>query len=110
LLWFGTGFSATGGLTRYDGRRWQSFDRDDGLAGPKVRYLFQDQAGVLWVGSETSGIVRMAGEQWPVYSPKNGLAGWEVLAMLQDSEQNVWLGTEAGLTRVDAQAWRDLLH
>jgi ligand-binding sensor domain-containing protein len=108
-LWFGVGFSSQGGATRYNGQEWTSFGVQDGLAGAKTRSLFEDNIGGLWFGSEYDGIARFDGNNWLVLTPEDGLAGWEVKAMLQDPLGNLWLGTENGLTRLDAQAWHDLV-
>jgi len=82
--------------------------KEDGLAGSKVRSLFQDEAGAIWVSSEYNGTVRMAQGGRQRFTPEEGLAGWEVKAMLQDSQGNLWLGTELGLTRISHEAWQAL--
>ena len=93
------------------GTNWeidQRLSQDDGLAGEKVRSIFEDQNGTLWFGSEYDGIALNDGQSWRIFTPKTGLAGWEVKDMLQDSAENLWLGTENGLTRLSSQAWQDL--
>ena len=107
-LWFATGFSAEGGISIYDGTTWRTVTKEDGLAGSKVRSLFQDEAGAIWVSSEYNGTVRMAQGALQHLTPEEGLAGWEVKAMLQDSRGNLWLGTELGLTRISHAAWMTL--
>ena len=43
-IWFGT----TDGLTRYDGKNFQTFTTEDGLARNTIGLIFQDRQGMLW--------------------------------------------------------------
>ncbi len=43
-VWFGT----TDGLTRYDGKNFQTFTTEDGLAKNTIGLIFEDQRGMLW--------------------------------------------------------------
>ena len=106
VLWFGTGFAARGGVSLYDGAQWTALTREDGLAGDKVRSLFQDAAGVMWIGSEYDGIARATGQGWQVLDVKSGLSGMEIKAILQTPQGDLWLGTENGITRITAAVLR----
>ena len=44
--WFGT----TEGLTRYDGKDFQTFTTEDGLDQNTMGLIFEDQRGMLWFG------------------------------------------------------------
>jgi len=108
-VWVGTGLLDRGGacrLTRQD-NGWvvsRVLTQQDGLAGAKVRSIFQDREGVLWFGSEYDGLARFDGETWRVFSQADGLAASEVKTMLQDEDGNLWLGTINGVTRITAAA------
>ena len=43
-MWFGT----TDGVTRYDGKNFQTFTTEDGLARNTIGLIFQDRQGMLW--------------------------------------------------------------
>ena len=43
-IWFGT----TDGLTRYDGKNFQTFTTEDGLARNTIGLIFEDQQRMLW--------------------------------------------------------------
>ena len=45
-MWFGT----TDGLTRYDGKNFQTFTTEDGLARNTIGLIFEDRQGMLWFG------------------------------------------------------------
>jgi ligand-binding sensor domain-containing protein len=52
-LWFGT----DGGLTRYDGTTWRTFDHRDGLLEGAINALAEDAQGALWLGT-SAGLAR----------------------------------------------------
>ena len=76
--------------------------KENGLAGGKVRSLYEDRDGRLWFGSEYDGIAVYTDNRWQVITPNYGLAGWEVKEMVQDSDGVYWLGTEKGLSRIES--------
>ena len=43
-MWFGT----TDGVTRYDGKHFQTFTTEDGLARNTIGLIFEDRQGALW--------------------------------------------------------------
>ena len=43
-MWFGT----TDGLTRYDGKNFQTFTTEDGLSRNTIGLIFEDRQGMLW--------------------------------------------------------------
>ena len=108
-VWVGTGLLDRGGACQLIRKEngWvvsRVLTEHDGLAGAKVRSIFQDREGVLWFGSEYDGLARFDGETWLVFSQADGLAASEVKTMLQDKDGNLWLGTINGVTRITAAA------
>ncbi len=108
-VWAGTGLLERGGACQFtrkdDG--WvvsRVLTQQDGLAGARVRSIFQDRQGVLWFGSEYDGLARFDGETWRVYIQTDGLAASEVKVMVQDRDGSLWLGTIDGVTRITAVA------
>lgn len=106
---FGTGFSNRGGLVRYqDWELKEIWDRQDGMPGEKIRYLFKDSSGDWWVGSESDGILLWTDNGRIVFNPENGLEGWEVKAMLETEAGEIWLGTEYGLSVLLSEKLQEL--
>src|SRR5215470_17428012 len=73
-LWMGT----NGGLVRFDGVRFVTWDNVGGTLLPRVpvRSLFVSRDGDLWVGfsfSETGGISRIHKNQVRTFGPADGL-------------------------------------
>ena len=56
FLWVGT----FGGLCRFDGSSWRTFDTSvaPGLGGNRVLALHEDPDGTLWIGTERGGVAR----------------------------------------------------
>ncbi|HTY85571.1 MAG TPA: two-component regulator propeller domain-containing protein [Silvibacterium sp.] len=69
------------------------------LAGVRVRNVFRDREGSLWLGTEGRGIYREAGNRLVHYSTENGLVNNFVRAILQARDGSVWIGTDEGVSR-----------
>ncbi len=104
-VWSATGFSNQGGacaFTNLEGKPAISkiMNKSDGLAGNKVRSVYQDNSQRLWFGSEYDGIAVLNDHKINVYTTKDGLSDNEVKCMLQDNDGNMWLGTRDGITYI----------
>lgn len=99
-LWFATGFGRAGGAVRWQDGQWTTLTKASGLAGEKVRIIYQDRHGRLWFGSEYDGIVYLDNGAFRLLTPGNGMAGWEVKTIAEDSRGGYWMGTENGITRM----------
>ncbi len=102
-IWVGTGFYTRGGAVRFrfeNGKPelQEVWTKKDGLAGEKVRSIFQDRSGVYWFGSEYDGVARWDGASTRIFTKKNGMSSNEVKVWLEDQEGNLWLGTDDGIT------------
>jgi len=78
--------------------------KSDGLAGEKVRSIYQDNAGRLWFGSEYDGVTIFDNKAINIYTVDDGLSDNEVKCMFQDNEGNMWLGTRDGITYISSEA------
>lgn len=102
----GAGLYQYGGATvlaQAEGK-WQpckTLTQSDGLAGEKVRSLYEDQRGRLWIGSEYDGLVIIEGDRITKLTSETGLAHNEVKVITEDQAGNYWIGTLNGLTRID---------
>jgi ligand-binding sensor domain-containing protein/signal transduction histidine kinase len=70
-----------------------------GVEGVRVRNIFRDHEGALWVGTEGRGAFRQVGERLVQYSTKEGLVNNFVRAFLQGRDGSVWIGTDEGVSR-----------
>ena len=98
-LWLG---SRTYGVFRYDGTDWQRFDYQDGLADNRVRGIFQDRDGAIWVGT-AEGVSRYDGRTWFPNALPPGLPLTEFYdPILQSRDGTLYLNSVS-----DADAWRN---
>jgi len=80
-----------GGVSAYDGRKWEVFTKKDGLAGNDVRAIFQDSLGNMWFGAYGDGVSKGFWQKfdfhlWPPF--KN------VWVISEDTNGNIWFGHE----------------
>lgn len=106
FLWFST----QGGLCRYDGQNFISYENepfnDASISGDLVQTLYLDQTDILWVGTY-AGLNRFVPESQSFvhyrYSDSNpqSLSNDLVIAISRDGQGNLWVGTLNGLNRLD---------
>jgi len=89
-------------LFRINARR----DRSELVPSPppevRVRSVFRDRAGALWIGTEGDGVYRTLNGHREQYTKRTGLVNDFVRAFLEGRDGSVWIGTDEGVTR-----WRD---
>jgi ligand-binding sensor domain-containing protein/signal transduction histidine kinase len=91
-LWIGT----IGGLARFDGSRFTTYDRSNTTAflDDNILSLFAATSGDLWIGTVRGGLVQFSNGQF------RRLAGeptGPIHSILQDASGLIWVGGEAGL-------------
>jgi len=97
-LWFAT---AAGGVSRYDGQRFQNFTTADGLPSNMVVSAFEDSQGNLWFGTYDAGVAKYDGKRFQqVISGKEQLKD-AVSSILEDEQGNLWFGMGKGLVKYD---------
>ena len=63
----------------------------------RVRSLFTDTAGGLWIGTSGDGLYRITGSRVDHFSSRDGLTGNVVNQIFEDHEGSVWVVTPQGL-------------
>lgn len=82
---------------------FEQFYSSQGLPDDRVRSLFQDQKGFLWVGT-INGIAKYDGYNFKKYyrSEAHGsLSGNWAFALAEDSLENIWIATRQGLSKLN---------
>lgn len=99
--WFGT---ANGGLSKYDGLNWTTYNTDDGLPYHRVPVITLHPNGNLLIGAGSSVVV-FNGSSFsglPVGGPTAA-----VTAITVDNSQNIWVGTaDFGSFKLSGNHWQ----
>ena len=86
-------------LVRPDGSV-QTFSKNELFTNEYIMCLYQDDDGVVWIGTDGDGIYLMKDEQiFDKISTENGLAGNVVFKIMQDSTGVYWICTGTGISR-----------
>ena len=78
-----------------------------GIEGVRVRNVFRDRDGVLWIGTEGAGVYRQDGNRLLHYTADTGLVNNFVRAFLQSRDGSIWIGTDEGVSRWRAQGFKN---
>ncbi len=93
-VWVGTW---GGGVSYFNGTKWQNLTSDDGLLGDIVYSIDIDQKGNYWFGTN-KGLSMYDGEQWLALTKADGLLGTHVYALAVTAKNEIWAGTQRGVT------------
>ena len=108
-MWFGT----EDGLNKYDGYNFTVYkhDLDDphSLSDTWITSIYEDRAGVIWIGTRDGGLERYDRELDRFTHFQNdpndphSLSDNEVLSIYEDRASVLWIGTRGGLDRLDRE-------
>ncbi len=71
------------------------------LNAPHVNALYEDQQGIIWVGTDEGGLNRLDPNThtFTYFTKQDGLPSNDVLSIIGDKRGNLWIGTNRGLSR-----------
>ncbi|MGC8763979.1 MAG: two-component regulator propeller domain-containing protein [Acidobacteriota bacterium] len=91
-LWIGTGGSC---IARFHRGRFETYDRQKGLASRTVVCLGHDAQGRLLAGTY-DGLCRWEGDHFSVLGREQGFAHSGIFSLLPDEDGTLWAGTYGG--------------
>jgi signal transduction histidine kinase/DNA-binding response OmpR family regulator len=97
-----------GGLSRWDGARFASFNMGSGLPNDQVLSVLAGRDGTIWIGHDVVGASRLNGSNIISYRPSDGLGGSFSLSISQDREGVLWFGHAREVSLFDGTAWSSL--
>ena len=110
VIWFGTD---GGGVSVYDGERFNTFTTQDGLASNFVRSIYGADDTTIWFAthggvSRCDGARRNDGMRFTNLTEKEGLAHNDVYAIYQTLDRVLWFGTAGGVSQYDGKGFVNL--
>lgn len=90
-IWFAT---QGGGISKFDGKTFVSYDKQDGLVGNDVLVITEDINKNIWIGT-TDGASKFNLKKFENYTIDNGLKDNRVYGILCDGDK-VWFSTFGG--------------
>jgi ligand-binding sensor domain-containing protein len=98
-VWFGT---KGRGISCYDGKRWRSFNKSNGLPVNEVgdSAAAKDKDGNIWFGLRGGGACRFRDFKIELFNMKKGLAGDYVYAIANGPDSNLWFGCSPDPARI----------
>ncbi len=112
-LWMAT---AGGGLYVYTNGTFRSITTADGLSSDRVRALYEDDEGIVWVATEDAGLNRLvrgsdgSPDQVTVIGRRDGLFDDALHSILDDGMGRLWMSTNRGIfwvQRSDLEAFAE---
>lgn len=65
----------------------------------KVRHVYEDSKGIIWISTYEDGIVRYDGNEFNSLSRDNGLADNTILGTVEGDDGSMWIATYGGVSR-----------
>lgn len=90
-IWFAT---QGGGISRFDGKGFTSYTKQDGLVGNDITWITEDADHNIWVGT-VDGASMYDRKKFTNYTTENGLKENKVFHILCDGSK-IWISTFGG--------------
>ncbi len=96
-----------GGVTRFDGKHFQTYAEKDGLLNSCVWTIAEDLSGDLWIGTFGGGAFRFHNGAFTQYSVGQGMLDDRVSHIHAARDGSVWFSTPRGLVRLKNGQFRN---
>jgi ligand-binding sensor domain-containing protein len=97
-IWIGSRY---GGVSRFDGEKWVSFNTTDGLAANWIVSLHEDSQGNIWIGTN-KGCCQYDGKTWSTFKEISGFWCWDFVT---DESGKLWAITDKGTCWWNGKSW-----
>ncbi len=102
IIWLGSGFGD--GMMKFENNAYTFYTELNGLVDNSVRFMIQDSAGYIWIGTE-NGLSKFDGKSFTNFTKKQGLPGDLVSCIVEDKQGKLLLGTAGGLSIFDGKSF-----
>ena len=94
-----------GGVCFFDGVKFRTFNKNNGLIDNNVRRVFQDSEGGYWFGTP-KGVTYLGESGLQNYTEADGLEDNFVRYIEEDNDRNVWISTNNGVSVVNLDEFK----
>ena len=101
-----TWLASLGGISRFDGQRWDHFTTLDGLPADEVYQLLAVESGVWAVTKGGLAQFNPTTQGWKSFADVGEWTNFEAVRLAADASGTVWAGSGAELHRYDGQSWQ----
>ncbi|GAB2583621.1 hypothetical protein GCM10027190_36050 [Spirosoma areae] len=112
-IWFA---STDSGAFYYNGKSFQHFTTTEGLADNRVMSVYEDKAGIIWLGTG-NGLSRYDGKSFRNFTSPNaplfykeGHWNNEINTIIEDKTGKLWVGTRGDAFVYDGKKFTTLIH
>lgn len=106
FLWIA---SESGGLLRFDGKKFEVFGEEQGLSDASIRVLHFDHEQNLWFGTEDSGLGYFKNDSIRLFADKEGITSTHIRAIVSDSLGTVYAAAfDGNLFQYAKEKWRKI--
>ena len=102
-IWLGT----PGGVSRFDGKSFENFTNENGLAPQGVRTIFQDSHNDIWFGHSGGGISLYRKSAFIQFTKLDTLIQSNITSIFEDHMNRIWITTETSGAFVISDALDD---
>ena len=99
-IWFGT--IGAGLYVLMGGNTFENLNTSDGLAYDRTGCIFEDNNGVMWIGTER-GISKFDGQGFENFFTEEGGDNDDINAIIQDREGKLWVGARGNAHFFDGE-------
>jgi signal transduction histidine kinase len=89
-----------GGLSRIEGDRVTTWKASAGLSSEKIRALYEDERGALWIGTYDGGLTRFLDGKMVVIQKRDGLFDDGAFSLIDDRMGRLWMSCNRGIYAV----------
>ncbi|MCC6463069.1 MAG: response regulator [Saprospiraceae bacterium] len=84
-------------------RYWPGGSSGYYLPQDKIQHIYQDSAGIYWLGTAGGGLVRWdkAGGRFRQFTRVDGLPNNNIYAVYEDKRQHLWMSSDYGIIQFD---------
>ena len=78
-----------------------------GVNGVRIRNVFRDRDGALWIGTEGQGVYRQVGQRLLHYTTESGLVNNFIRAFIESRDGSIWIATDEGVSRWTGEGFKN---